>query len=151
MSQQRRRAIMLILAVSGLVGVLLLGKSRQLGTHDAFTIRNVNEIVIEVDARRHDNGKRDEKRHVATLDRDEIAKLLAQIRNATEGTDHKCSSLGQIVLRNGDGKTLRLDFLPGHDEAFYEFRLNQKLYRVQRAEFLEATKSVGIELPLTCN
>jgi hypothetical protein len=76
--------------------------------------------------------------------------LVTVLRTAKETPDHKCSSAGVIHLQRPFGFPERLEFLPGHDPQWYEFRHGRKAYRVPRAEFVAAMKRVGVDVPLTC-
>ena len=79
-----------------------------------------------------------------------VAALVAVIRAAAEGTDHKCGDRGTLVLKRASGAVVRIDFLPGHSAEWYELRYGGSLYRVPRPSFVEAMRRIGVTLPLEC-
>ena len=82
---------------------------------------------------------------VQTSDPVAFGPLLAILDAATPSKDHKCEDVGEIrlLLENGtDPAALRI--LPGHDPAYYEFRYEQRLYRVERTAFVEALRRLGV-------
>lgn len=87
---------------------------------------------------------------VGSDDPDAVAALVALVRTATAGTDHKCGDRGALVLKRASGPPVRLSFLPGHDPAWYELRYERRLYRVPRAAFVDAVRRIGVALPLDC-
>jgi hypothetical protein len=48
------------------------------------------------------------------------------------------------------GRPLRVEFLPGHHDQWYEFRYDRKVYRVPRPAFVAAMMRLGVAVPLEC-
>jgi len=74
-----------------------------------------------------------------------IQSLLDTFRTATRGKEHKCANSGVIAIRLKDGTVENVLILPGHDERYYEYRLNSRISRVDREPFLAALKALGLE------
>lgn len=85
-----------------------------------------------------------------TTDPEAIAALVAVLRGGEERQDHKCGASWAITLKRSFGTPVKVEFLPGHDEAWYEFRYERKAYRVPRAAFIAATQRTGVQVPLKC-
>ena len=78
-----------------------------------------------------------------------IEAFEALIAAAEETSDHKCSNRGQVTLRRADGSETVYRVLPGHDPAYYEYRIGQKIYRVPREDFIAVMALIGAkEVPL---
>ena len=83
-------------------------------------------------------------------EKEAIAALMQVVQSARETSDHKCGSRGTITLKTGNGTTTKLHYLAGHDDQFYEFRYNQKIYKVSREKFVEVMQKLGVTVPLKC-
>ena len=59
-------------------------------------------------------------------------------------------SLGTIELARPPGPPVQVEFLPGHDEAWYEIRFDEQAYRVPRSPFVETMENLGVKVPLEC-
>lgn len=73
------------------------------------------------------------------------ASVFELLRMARFRMDHKCGDIGSFKIQYLNGKTDVLDFLPGHDPAGYEFRLNGWLYRLPRDLFYKAMRDAGVD------
>ena len=82
-------------------------------------------------------------------EKEAIAALMQVVQSARETSDHKCGSRGTITLKSGTGASTKLQYLAGHDDQFYEFRYNQKIYKVSREKFVEVMQKLGVKVPLT--
>ena len=82
-----------------------------------------------------------------TENRDAIVDLIDIIRSAQLTTEHKCASRGVITLQQTALPSTELNFLPGHNMEWYEFRYGKKIYRVPRREFLAVMRQIGVDLP----
>jgi len=87
---------------------------------------------------------------VTTSDPAAISALVEALRDAKPQEDHKCMSLGIIELVPSNGPTIRLEFLPGHDDDWYEIRFKGEAYRIPRAPFVDAMRSLRVNIPLEC-
>jgi hypothetical protein len=78
---------------------------------------------------------------------DSFEQLVDVLRGAAPAEDHKCPDVGTIILQYGEGKSVRLGILPGHDETAYQFRLygggGYSIHQVDRTVFLAALKGLG--------
>ncbi len=87
---------------------------------------------------------------VISEEKEAIAALMQVVQSARETSDHKCGSRGTITLKTATGASTKLQYLAGHDEQFYEFRYNQKIYIVSRDKFVEVMQKLGVKVPLKC-
>lgn len=87
---------------------------------------------------------------VISEEKEAIAALMQVVQSARETSDHKCGSRGTITLKTATGASTKLQYLAGHDEQFYEFRYNQKIYKVSRDKFVEVMQKLGVKVPLKC-
>ena len=78
-------------------------------------------------------------------DRDLMQPLLDAFRTATRGEQHNCGNSGVILIRRKDGTDDEVFILPGHDERYYEYRLDSRICRVDREPFLAALKALGLD------
>lgn len=85
-----------------------------------------------------------------TNDSRSIANLIDALRTAELTQDHKCGSRGVITLHRTMKRNLQLQFLPGHHAEWYEFRYAGSVYRVPKQDFVNAMKTIGVEVPLEC-
>jgi hypothetical protein len=79
-----------------------------------------------------------------------ISSLVELLRSAEPHEDHKCMSLGTIELARPPGPPVQVEFLPGHDEAWYEIRFEKQAYRMPRAPFVQTMEKLGVKVPLEC-
>jgi len=75
--------------------------------------------------------------------------LIAMIREAEPGPNHKCANAGAIRVRMQDGSVIGVGLLPGHVTGLYGFRLYDgdryvAAYRVERAALLGALAGLGV-------
>ncbi len=87
---------------------------------------------------------------IISEEKEAIAALMQVVQSARETSDHKCGSRGTITLKTGTGASTKLQYLAGHDDQFYEFRYNQKIYKVSREKFVEVMQKLGVKVPLKC-
>jgi hypothetical protein len=74
-----------------------------------------------------------------------MQQLLDAFGTAKRGNEHNCGNSGVIAIRRKDGTIEEVFILPGHDERYYEYRLNSRINRVDRERFLAALKVLGLE------
>ena len=86
---------------------------------------------------------------IISEEKEAIAALMHVVQSARETSDHKCGSRGTITLKTGAGASTKLQYLAGHDDQFYEFRYNQKIYKVSRQKFIDVMQKLGVKVPLT--
>ncbi len=82
--------------------------------------------------------------NVKSADASGIERLLSVIATAERTDDHKCGPVGTVTFKLKKGPAQEISVLPGHDDRYYEFRYERKIHRVDRDEFLEALRSVGV-------
>lgn len=75
--------------------------------------------------------------------------LIAVIRDAEPGGDHRCANAGAIRFRMRDGRSVAVGLLPGHQSGLYAVRLYdgddyRGAYRVDRAALLTALGELGV-------
>ena len=87
---------------------------------------------------------------VTTTDRDTLDSLAVVLAKSQPTQFHKCGACGELVVRRSFGRTVHLDYLPGHDVRWYEVIYRGNCYRVPRAEFLAVMRRMGAEVPLNC-
>ena len=72
-----------------------------------------------------------------------ITSMLETFSTAKSRLDHKCGSIGTISFISKSGVTT-LNVLPGHNPEWYEFRLLGKLYKLDRARYIDSLVATGI-------
>ncbi|HEV3144199.1 MAG TPA: hypothetical protein VGZ47_09970, partial [Gemmataceae bacterium] len=60
---------------------------------------------------------------ITTTDPAQIRALLDVFSGAERASEHKCGDSGVITIRTKDGRVEKFGILPGHNEAYYEYRL----------------------------
>lgn len=75
--------------------------------------------------------------------------LLAVIREAGSGDNHKCANAGAIRIRMRDGSVVGVGLLPSHSPGVYGFRLYDgeryvAAFEVERAALLGALAVLGV-------
>ncbi len=142
---RRRRAIVLVIAFAGAIA-FGFWKQRVGGLIPQSDIAKLEiELYPWVDDLRKTPGQ-----STTVEDADRIGELLVAMKSPELREDHKCGSRGTIRFTRSNGSVCSIEFLPGHDDSHYEFRLDQKLYRIPRAEFVRILKQFGIAVPLDC-
>lgn len=143
MSLRRKR---ILLAVAFASAIAFWYSHHRAGT--VIPQSDVAKLEIELFPWRDELSKPTVAASVTVEDQGRIADVLASLKPAVPNEDHKCSSRGQIRFIQSNGSQVTIEFLPGHDVSHYEFRLNNKNYRVPRADFVRALLPLGIEVPL---
>lgn len=87
---------------------------------------------------------------VSSNQRAAISQLVEALRRADAKEDHKCSSRGTIALVPMSGPLIQMEFLPGHEDEWYEVRFEDQAYRIPRAPFVNAMANLGVKIPLEC-
>lgn len=82
---------------------------------------------------------------IVCQDKEPIESLVAVLKKATPASDHRCAPRWRLTLTSE--ADVVLDMLPGHDDAKYEFRFNNRLYGVSRPEFIQAMQRIGLQEP----
>jgi hypothetical protein len=88
----------------------------------------------------------EQKRTDVTIDDPALIQpLLDVFRTAKRGKEHNCGNSAVILIQRKDGMVEEVFLLPGHDERYYEYRLDSRISRVDREPFLSALKALGLE------
>lgn len=87
---------------------------------------------------------------VSSNERTAISQLVEALRQAEPREDHKCGSQGTIALVPMSGPHIQMEFLPGHEDEWYELRYQGEAYRMPRAPFVNAMTNLGVKVPLEC-
>jgi hypothetical protein len=129
--------------LAAMVLAWFISRSSDLASLDAGEIRSVQIVLTP---RRGDPPPP----AVTTSDPAAISSLVEAIRVAETQEDHKCMSKGAIEFVPSSGPALRLEFLPGHNDGWYEVRFQEKACRMPRAPFVDAMRNLGVDVPLEC-
>ena len=143
-SGPRKRTAYVVFAILGALALAwFVSRRNGLASLDAGQIRSVQIVITP---RRRDPPPP----AVTTSDPAAISSLVEAIRVAEAQDDHKCMSKGTIEFVPPSGPALRLEFLPGHNDGWYEVRFKAKSYRMPRAPFVDAMRNLGVDVPLDC-
>ena len=114
----------------------------------SLATRDVSAVEIKRDDR-DEKGKPISDANIIVDDQQAIAALLQVVHSAQETEEHKCGHRGTITLKLRNGEKPVLEYLPGHNDKFYEFRYNRKIYKVSREKFIEVMGKFDVKVPLT--
>jgi hypothetical protein len=146
----KRKRVAIILAMFSAIVLGFYLYQFQLPSIDSGGYEKIT-IVLDAD-RGVDQPVRPLPITVETVDAEAIAELLGVLKSRSTTSEHKCGDLGKIQLHRKFGSSLILRYLPGHDENWYEFRIDgQGIFKVKRPEFVNAMKRIGIDVPLKDN
>lgn len=154
MSHRLRRGLILLVATIIPVVVLCIPvacglhwwflPSRPTGSPDEVTRIDVRLYPYEVNTYRPP-GYAQKEAEVSITDEDQIRALLEVFDTAKRASEHHCASSGSITIHKKNGSVETVEILPGHDPAFYEYRMGNRINRVDRDQLLAALKAAGIE------
>lgn len=74
----------------------------------------------------------------------QVRALLSVLSRSSAGMDHKCGEVGWFLITYDNRKTRRINFLPGHDTDYYEYRTGTGVRAMDRGEFSRALHTSGI-------
>ncbi len=87
----------------------------------------------------------DRHNSIRTFDKSAIREFLALLRDARETEDHKCAPWAHVRISQAkNGESFEIDLLPGHHDAYYEYRAGMRIYRVPREAMIKALKRMGV-------
>lgn len=134
---------MRITALLTLIGLTGCGESNI----DSLSAEDVQQIEVRMLPW---GGPGPEPEPVRSDDREVIRLVLEALKSIEPAPMHKCSAVGELVLAKRSGKVIKLYFLPGHDQRFYEYGGQGKTYRVDREKFVEAMQKLKVKVPRDC-
>jgi hypothetical protein len=82
---------------------------------------------------------------ITTTDPNVIRQFLDSFRSARRGSEHKCVNSGTVRVVLKDGTAEAFAILPGHEAAYYEYRLDGKINYVEREPFLAGLRAMGFQ------
>ncbi len=91
------------------------------------------------------------KEFITSDDPQSIASLIEMLQLGSPTSSHKCLHVGTITLTLPQGTKKTVLYLPGHNDAYYEYISDGKCYRVPREQFVDAMKKLRMNVPLKCN
>jgi hypothetical protein len=142
-----KRAAIVLGILFAAYAILMIVKFATRPTLESLDVGDVKTIKVEFEPW----GDEVIPAPIESSDTEAIAELVKIVKSGQETSDHKCSSRGSIRINSDRGQFLDFWFLPGHNDDYYEFRHNQKIYRVPRTSFVDAMKRLGVrDLPLQC-
>lgn len=109
---------------------------------DADALKSCHKLVINL------YGTKNSETEIN--DPTSITELLSLINSAKTTSDHKCSSVAQLKFIAANTE-VQIDLLPGHADAFYEFRYGHKNYKINREKFFEINEIKKIKDELLLN
>jgi hypothetical protein len=80
---------------------------------------------------------------ITTSDPSMIRGFLDTFRSAHRASEHGCVNSGTVRVLLKDGTAEEFAILPGHEEAYYEYRFDGKINRIDREPFLAALRAIG--------
>jgi hypothetical protein len=102
------------------------------------------EVILPEDGHR-DEPNYQKRSTNKTTDPAKIKTFLDVFKTAERASEHNCGDSGAITIRTKDGREEKFGILPGHNEAYYEYRLGSRINRVDREQFLATMKAMGVE------